>query len=118
MDELYYTNPCKATSAMVQLCTGHGPYRSYLHRINAPHIDSPHCHCSNAIQTPEHLILKCRTFQPQRRKLKYHPTDMKTALFSKREMEGTMEFQKETGIGFKRWLREERNLEDWEDRRW
>ena len=43
---------------------------------------------------------------------------MKTALFSKWGMEGTMAFLKETGIGFKRWLREERDLEDWEDRRW
>ena len=29
-----------------------------------------------------------------------------------------MEFLKMTGIGFKRWLREEREVEDWEERRW
>ena len=29
-----------------------------------------------------------------------------------------MEFLKMTGIGFKRWLTEEREEEDWEDRRW
>jgi ribonuclease HI len=118
MDGLYYTNPRKATSALVQLRTGHGPYRSYLHRIKAPHINTPQCHCSTAIQTPEHLLLKCKTFEPQRRKLHYHPIDMKNALFSRWEMERTMEFLKMTGIGFKRWLTEEREEEDWEDRRW
>ena len=44
--------------------------------------------------------------------------DLKTALFSNWGMERTMEFLKETGIGFKRWLREERDVEDWEERRW
>ena len=43
---------------------------------------------------------------------------MKTALFSNWGMEGTMEFLKQTGIGFKRWLREEREVEDREERRW
>ena len=44
--------------------------------------------------------------------------DMKTTLFSNWGMEGTMAFLKETGIGFKRWLTEEREVDDWEDRRW
>ena len=44
--------------------------------------------------------------------------DLKTALFSKWGIERTMKFLKETRIGFKRWLREERDLEGWEDRKW
>ena len=117
MDELYYTNHRKATSALVQLYTRYGPYRSYLHHIKAPYTNSPRCHCTTAIQIPEYLLLKCRSFEPQRRKLYYYPIDMKNALFSKWEIERTMEFLKETGIGFKRWLREEREEEDWEYRR-
>lgn len=119
MDDHYYHTARKTTSSLVQLRTGHGPFRSYLYRIKAPHIDSPNCYCSPAIQTPAHLILKCHTYAAHRRKLRFTPRNITTALHTKWGIDRTLPFLIHTGIGLKRWLREDRGqVEDEEDRRW
>ncbi|XP_023231124.1 uncharacterized protein LOC111631156 [Centruroides sculpturatus] len=51
-----------------QLLSGHGNFKSYLHRFN--HSDSPFCQCDHtSLQDNFHLIYECHIFDQQRLKL-------------------------------------------------
>lgn len=50
---------------ITQFLTGHGGYRSYLHRFG--HDDSPYCKvCKNVVEDPEHAIFHCPRFNSER----------------------------------------------------
>jgi hypothetical protein len=48
--------------------TGHGNFRSYLHRLKI--IGSPECPCNLGIQTVDHLIFQCKRLKKEREILK------------------------------------------------
>lgn len=53
---------------LVQVLSGHGCFRQYLHRFG--HASSPNCpECEIAAETPEHVIFDCRRFEEERANL-------------------------------------------------
>lgn len=53
---------------LTQFLTGHGGYRSYLHRFG--HDDSPFCPlCKSEVENPEHAIFHCPRFERERTKM-------------------------------------------------
>lgn len=50
---------------LTQFLTGHGCYRSYLHRFNLD--DSPYCpSCKSDEESPEHVLFQCQRFSLER----------------------------------------------------
>ncbi|EKG18611.1 hypothetical protein MPH_04146, partial [Macrophomina phaseolina MS6] len=63
------TSVRETASAFYQLKTGHGYFRSYLHRFN--HAEDDGCPCSGtAKQTPKHLLLECPLYRTERLSVK------------------------------------------------
>lgn len=53
---------------LTQFLTGHGGYRSYLHRIGV--VDSPYCpNCKGKEENPEHVLFECPRFNSERAEL-------------------------------------------------
>jgi len=80
--------PRNMTSTIVQLRTGHGYFNSYLVRIPSSGILLERCNCSPNPQTPKHLILECKFYSQQRKKLREDlkglPLYLSTILYASR----------------------------------
>ena len=97
----------KIASAFYQLKIGHGYFKSYLNRIGKS--ESSACTCNGYVkQTPKHLLLHCRNYKSERRKMidemgASQPT-MATLLHTKKGISLTLKFIEETRIGTRDWL--------------
>jgi ribonuclease HI len=111
--DFYRKGSRQQTSQLLAMRTGHGYFKSYLHRIPSSAIDNPRCSCGSASQTPKHLLLDCRHFRRQRKELKRTvgqlPMDLHTLLHTKKGLEATAEFLAETGIGTRSWFDRQAN---------
>ncbi|KAI0992818.1 hypothetical protein K3495_g15366 [Podosphaera aphanis] len=91
-------------SAFYQLKIGHGYFKSYLNRIGKSIDDL--CLCG-AIQTPRHLLLECRRYKKNRKKMKdslcITRLTLPLLLHTNRGVSATLEFNKETKIATRRW---------------
>jgi hypothetical protein len=98
--------PKRVWSAFMQLKFGHGYFKSYLSRL--PNCEDNQCFGTcHAIQSPEHLLLACRTYQTEREKLKDAiGTSLTLPLLyaNSTNQRATLEFIKETGIATRGWL--------------
>jgi ribonuclease HI len=107
LPKLDVTAPKRIWSAFLQLKFGHGYFKSYLVRLQ----DYEDNRCSgtcHAVQSPEHLLLACRTYQAEREKLKdaikTTPLTLPLLYANATNQRATLEFIKETGIATRRWL--------------
>lgn len=109
-DQIFATNNRPFVSAVTQLRTGHGYFRSYLHRIPNNQINTPTCFCNtNQHQTPKHLILKCPKFRKARSEMQSIATQipklrLHTLLYTNSGLQGLEHFFKATGIGTQSFL--------------
>jgi hypothetical protein len=98
----------KLVSTVIQMRTGHGYNRQYLARIPSSSIDSPKCTCGYRKQTPEHLLLYCKHYKTQRKRLKQQikpfPLTWQTAMHTGKGLQGVLEFLGETGVGTRKWI--------------
>ena len=94
--------PRNMTSTIVQLRTGHGYFNSYLGRIPNSGVLLKRCNCSPTPQTPKHLILECKFYRDQRKKLKESlkglPLYISTVLYSSRGIKALAEYISNTRI--------------------
>ncbi|KAI0993691.1 hypothetical protein K3495_g14493 [Podosphaera aphanis] len=91
-------------SAYYQLKLGHGYFKSYLKRIGKTTDDM--CLCGGR-QTPRHLLLECRRYKKNRKKMKdslcITRLTLPLLLHTNRGVSATLEFIKETKIATRRW---------------
>jgi hypothetical protein len=94
--------PRPMTSTIVQLRTGHGYFNSYLARIPNSGVQLKRCNCSPTPQTPKHLILDCKFYQEQRKKLKKDlkgmPLSQSLVLHTSRGIQALAEYLSNTRI--------------------
>ena len=90
------------------MCTGHGYNRQYLARIPTASIESPLCPCGYQKQTPRHLLLDCKNYKTERRRLKQKikplPLTWHTAMHTGKGLQATVEFLETTGVGSRTWI--------------
>ena len=73
--------PCRHTSALVQLRTGHAPLNHHLARIGK--VPSPACaRCGAAYETVHHYVLMCPAYQKERSILRWKVGSRKMNLSS------------------------------------
>lgn len=91
-------------SAFFQMKLGHGYFKSYLKRIGKRSDDE--CLCG-AKQTPRHLLLECRRYRWQRRKVEEKMCSdrltLPLLLHTYKGVEATLEYIKETKICTRKW---------------
>ncbi|WP_432712296.1 reverse transcriptase domain-containing protein [Pedobacter sp.] len=92
-------------SAFYQLKTGHGYNKAYLARIGKT--TSSNCRCSSAKQTAEHLLLHCKNYNKDRRKLvkdlgNKQPS-LALLLHTTKGITATTNFLETTKIGTRKW---------------
>lgn len=109
LDPSYTALARPLSSVLIQLRTGHGPFRQYLHRIKQ--IDNGSCFCNRhhhqpPPQTAQHLILECPTFKTPRAELKrlLAPTPLTPAtLYTIKGTKHILAFIAATRIGLRGW---------------
>jgi ribonuclease HI len=105
----------RTVSTLIQMRTGHGYNRCYLSRIPTTNITTPKCPCGYRSQTPKHLLLYCKYYKAERKKMrndiKPHPLTWRMAVFTSRGIKATMTFLEETGIATRAWLKGSKDLE-------
>jgi len=108
MDFVFQNYPRRITSQLLQLRTGHGYFRNYLHRINPEDHPSPICFCGQERQTPSHLLLKCQLFRRQRDQLKNRmgstPFTLTNLLYTRKGIEKLVPFLEETKVASRWWM--------------
>ncbi|KAF1980552.1 hypothetical protein K402DRAFT_428690, partial [Aulographum hederae CBS 113979] len=91
-------------SAYFQLKIGHGYNRQYLERFHK--MDSPLCSCGS-IQSPEHLILSCKWYRKERKKLKealnVSTLSLRRLLCTKTGIEAIIAYIDQTKISTRTW---------------
>jgi len=97
-------------SIFIQLKMKHDYFKSYLHRLSENNSNKCYEIC-NARQTSKHLLLNCRHYRAEQRKLKEKAqlknTDIILTLFIiKIERIATLEYLKNTWIATRKWLLE------------
>jgi len=97
-------------SIFIQLKMRHDYFKSYLHRLSENNSNKCYEIC-NARQTSKHLLLNCRHYRAEQRKLKKKAqlknTDIiLTMFFIKIERITTLEYLKNTWIATRKWLLE------------
>ncbi len=97
-------------SIFIQLKMRHDYFKSYLHRLSENNSNKCYEIC-NARQTSKHLLLNCRHYRAEQRKLKKKAqlknTDIiLTLFFIKIERITTLEYFKNTWIATRKWLLE------------
>ncbi len=97
-------------SIFIQLKMRHDYFKSYLHRLSENNLNKCYEIC-NARQTSKHLLLNCRHYRAEQRKLKEKAqlknTDIILTLFIiKIERIATLEYLKNTWIATRKWLLE------------
>ena len=105
----------RTVSTLIQMRTGHGYNRAYLSRIPATEINTPRCPCGYRLQTPKHLLLYCKFYKTERKKMrqniKPHPLTWRIAMFTSKGLKASLTYLEETGIATRSWLRGSKNLE-------
>ena len=98
----------RLVATIIQMRTGHGYNRQYLSRIPSSKIDSPTCTCGYRKQTPQHLLLECRYYKTQRKRLrkdiKPYPLTWQTVMHTGKGLQAVVKFLEETGIGTRTWI--------------
>jgi hypothetical protein len=126
-DTFYKAESRQKTSQLLATRTGHGYFKSYLARIPKSKIQDTKCYCGDALQTPEHLLMKCTKYQTERAKLqtrvkqRNRKVTMHTLLHTRKGMEATAQFLEQTKIGTRRWLHQTTRIleeDDPEDTNW
>lgn len=96
--------PRPIASAFFQLKLGHGYNKCYLHRIRVTENDR--CRCGKK-ETPEHLLLSCKDYNNERRKLKDsmngNQLSLNLLLHTDIGIVKTIDFLKKTRISTRRW---------------
>ena len=97
-------------STFIQLKMKHDYFKSYLHRLSENNSNKCYEICK-ARQTPKHLLLNCRHYRAEQRKLKEKAqlknTDIILTLFIiKIERIATLKYLKNTWITTRKWLLE------------
>jgi hypothetical protein len=76
----------RTVSTLIQKRTGHGYNRAYLSHIPSTKITTPKCPCGYRNQTPKHLLLYCKLYKTERKKMqttiKPHPLTWRMAMFT------------------------------------
>jgi hypothetical protein len=105
----------RTVSTLIQMRTGHGYNRAYLSRIPTTKITTPRCTCGYRTQTPKHLLLYCKLYKSERKKMqttiKPHPLTWRIAMFTTKGIKASITFLEETGIATRAWLRGSKDLE-------
>jgi hypothetical protein len=105
----------RTVSTLIQMRTGHGYNRAYLSRIPTTKINTPKCPCGYRSQTPKHLLLYCKLYKAERKKMQHkikpHPLTWRIAMFTSRGLKASLTFLEETGIATRSWLRGSTELE-------
>jgi ribonuclease HI len=105
----------RTVSTLIQMKTGHGYNREYLSRIPTTEITTPKCPCGYRTQTPKHLLLYCKFYKTERKKMqttiKPLPLTWRIAMFTTRGLKASLTFLEETGIATRAWLRGSKDLE-------
>lgn len=94
----------KTASAYYQLKLGHGYFRAYLRRFGI--IQSSECQCGHRTQDPHHLLLCCKLYHQQRKRVRREiegPLTLEALLGTKKGIRLTMQFLKVTGISTRDW---------------
>jgi hypothetical protein len=95
--------------------TGHGYNRAYLSRIPATKVTTPKCPCGYHNQTPKHLLLYCKLYKAERKKMhqkiRPHPLTWKIAMYTSKGLKASLTFLEKTGIATRAWLRGSKDLE-------
>ena len=121
LDPVYKSAARLLTSQILQLRTGHGYFRTYLHRIRPERFASPLCHCGQDRQSPAHLLIHCSAFQRQRQALRKEmgttPVTSQTLLYTHKGVEKLVPFLQATRVATRRWMLGEEEDET-EDRAW
>ena len=98
----------KLVSTVIQMRTGHGYNRQYLARIPSSTIESPTCPCGYRKQSPRHLLLDCKHYKTQRRRMKQKikplPLTWHTAMHTGKGLQVVLEFLETTGVGSQSWI--------------
>jgi hypothetical protein len=86
-----------------------------MSRIPTTKITSPRCPCGYHTQTPKHLLLYCKLYKSERKKMQHkikpHPLTWRIAMFTSRGLKASLTFLEETGIATRSWLRGSTDLE-------
>ncbi len=90
---------------------GHSYFKFYLNRLSDYDSDKCHLSCCQR-QTSEHLLTTCYHFKNEqlvlRRKLKDLSLKIRTLFILKEEIQAVLQFLKETRVGIRKWLLEEK----------
>ena len=94
--------PRNITSIIVQLRIGYRYFNSYLVRIPSSGVLLQRCNCGPTPQTPKHLILECKFYNDQRKKLKESlkglPLYLSTVLYTSRGIKALAKYISNTRI--------------------
>jgi hypothetical protein len=94
----------KLASTFYQLKMGHGYMKAYLARIGKS--DSSRCSCG-AIQTADHLLLRCKWYRQERRRLKETLEEdnitLPLLLHTKKGIAATLCFLESTKVATRKW---------------
>ena len=100
-------------SSFFQLKLGHGYFKSYLKRIGK--IVDDECVCGRK-QTAEHLLLECRRYRNERRKIEDNlcctRLTLPLLLHTNKGVDATLEYIKKTKISTRRWYLGETQQEE------
>ena len=101
----------KIASAFYQLKLGQGYFKAYLERFHI--VQDASCKCGHWKQDPQHLLIHCTLYKAQRRKVRGEmqgPLTLGLMLGTKKGIQLTIQFLKETNISTKEWHRSNMEL--------
>ena len=98
----------KLVSTVIQMRTGHGGDRQYLARIPTSSIESQICPCGYRRQSSGHLLLDCKYYKPERRRMKQKikplPLTWHMAMHTGKGFQAVLKFLERTGVGSWTWI--------------
>ena len=92
------------STAIHQFRLGHGYFKDYLKRFsNNSNSSNNQCQCGKAPQTRKHLLLRCKLYWKERKRILGNAT-LPFLLGTKEGQQKLGEFVLETGVGTRKWL--------------
>ena len=111
-------------STFTQIKLGHEYFKSYLERL--PAYEDNLCHICKVKQTPEHILISCKQYKAEQKKLKNtvlrqkakpgtganSELSLKRLLCTGEGIKATLAFLKETKIATRKWILGKEGTED------